>query len=267
VRRLVWLAALSALGTALALASGAADSTGAAGEGAPAPPSFDQRALARALEPPLGLPSLPLPPGNPPTVASIHLGRKLFLDRRLSVNGTLSCAMCHVPERGFTVNELQTAVGLEGRRLRRNAPTLLNVAYAGPFFHDGREPDLDLQPLDVLVNPDEMAAPSLGAVAANVRSLPDYGGAFEATYGASVTVERVGQAIATYLRTLLAAASPFDRWRFGGEAEAVPHEAGRGYELFVGRAGCGACHAIASDHALFTDHGFHDTGIGWHRPP
>ncbi|HEU4402824.1 MAG TPA: cytochrome-c peroxidase, partial [Candidatus Polarisedimenticolia bacterium] len=58
----------------------------------------------------------------------IRLGRKLFLDRRLSRNGTLSCAMCHVPEQGFTVNELRTAVGMEGKSLRRGAPTLLNVA-------------------------------------------------------------------------------------------------------------------------------------------
>lgn len=265
MRRRAWLLTLVALGAAKALATGSADTTGAAAGNGPPPPPFDRRALARVLDPPLGLPDLPLPPDNPPTAASIHLGRKLFLDRRLSVNGTLSCAMCHVPEQGFAVNELQTAVGLEGRRLRRNAPTLLNVAYAGPFFHDGREPDLDLQPLDVLVNPDEMAAPSLGAVAAKVRSLPDYRGTFEDAYQGPATVERVGQAIATYLRTLLAAASPFDRWRFGGEAEAVSHEAGRGHALFVGKAGCGACHTIAADHALFTDHGFHDTGIGWNR--
>ena len=134
----------------------------------------DRRSLARVQSPPLGLPPVPVPESNPVSIASVRLGRKLFLDRRLSRNGTLSCAMCHVPEQGFTVNEILTAVGNEGKSLRRNSPGLLNVAYAGPFFHDGREPDLDLLPFDVFLNPDEMAAPSLGASVARVASLPGY---------------------------------------------------------------------------------------------
>jgi len=59
------------------------------------------------------------------------------MDRRLSHNNTLSCAMCHVPEQGFTSNELGTAIGLEGKSLRRNAPTILNVAYVEQLFDDG----------------------------------------------------------------------------------------------------------------------------------
>src|SRR5262245_17864704 len=73
------------------------------------------------------------------------LGRKLFMDRRLSRNGTMSCGMCHVPEQGFTVNEMATAVGIEGRSLRRNAPTLLNVGYSTSLFHDGRARTLEEQ--------------------------------------------------------------------------------------------------------------------------
>ena len=69
------------------------------------------------LAPPLGLPPLPLPPDSPLTQARIELGRTLFMDRRLSHNNTLSCGMCHVPEQGFTSNELGTAVGLEGQSI------------------------------------------------------------------------------------------------------------------------------------------------------
>ena len=233
---------------------------------APTPTSkLDARALSRIRRPPLGLPAVLLPPGNPPTTAKIRLGRKLFLDRRLSRNGTLSCAMCHVPEQGFTVNEIRTAVGNEGRSLRRNAPTLLNVAYAAPFFHDGREPDLDRQAFDVFLEPDEMAAPSVGALVEKVRSLSDYGALFDEAFGAPADVESIGDAVGVYLRTLLAADSPFDRWHFGGEEQAVADEVKRGFRLFTGKARCSSCHVVGDDHALFTDHGFHDTGLGWHH--
>jgi cytochrome c peroxidase len=229
------------------------------------PDEFDQRALTRLDRPPLGLPPVPLPDANPPTADEIRLGRTLFLDRRLSVNGTLSCAMCHVPEQGFTVNEIQTAVGHEGKSLRRNSPTLINVAYAAPFFHDGREPDLALQPIDVLTNPDEMAMPSLGALVTSVRTLPPYELMFVEVFGAPATVETIGRAIAAYLLTLLSANSPFDRWHFGGDEGVLDEAAIRGFELFTTTAGCSGCHTIGQDHATFRDGDFHDTGLGWHR--
>ena len=96
-------------------------------------------------QPPLGLPPTPIPSNNPITIEKIDLGRKLFYDRRLSLNNTFSCAMCHVPEQGFTHNELATAVGIEGRSGRRNSPTLFNIAYAKKLFHDGREDNLEQQ--------------------------------------------------------------------------------------------------------------------------
>ena len=98
---------------------------------------------ARAQRAPLGLPPVPVPADNPLTSAKVALGRKLFYDRRLSLNDTFSCAMCHIPEQGFTNNELATAVGIEGRSVRRNAPTIYNVAYLERLFHDGRETRLN----------------------------------------------------------------------------------------------------------------------------
>jgi cytochrome c peroxidase len=222
----------------------------------------ERRALARIERPPLGLPPVPVDPDDPPTAAKIVLGRKLFLDRRLSVNGTLSCAMCHVPEQGFAVNETRTAVGFEGKSLRRNSPTLLNVAHAAPFFHDGREPNLTLQPIDVLTNPDEMAMPSLGAVVARVAGLAPYDELFERAFGGPPTVWGVGRALAAYLQTLVSGNSPFDRWHFGGDSGAMSEPAIRGFELFTGGAGCVRCHTVAGDHALLRDGAFHDTGLG-----
>ena len=96
----------------------------------------------------LGLPGLEVPENNPLTQEKIRLGRQLFFDRRLSHNNTLSCAMCHIPEQGFTSQELAVAIGIEGRTLRRNAPALYNVGFAKLLFHDAREKPVGAAGLD-----------------------------------------------------------------------------------------------------------------------
>ncbi|CAN0458879.1 unnamed protein product, partial [Phaeothamnion confervicola] len=82
----------------------------------------------------LGLPPDMAHAAGNDSAAQIALGERLFFDRRLSLNRTLSCAMCHVPGQGFTVNDLATAVGIEGRTVKRNAPTLLNVGFLNSRF-------------------------------------------------------------------------------------------------------------------------------------
>jgi cytochrome c peroxidase len=218
----------------------------------------------RLAAPPLGLPPLPDVPAGLPTPAQIALGRRLFFDRRLSHNGTISCAMCHVPAQGFTNNELATAVGLEGRTVRRNAPTLYNVAYAERLFHDAREDRLEQQVWGPLLAANEMGNPSVGYVLATLRALPAYRGRFETAFaGQGPTMETVGAALASYQRTLLSGGSPFDRWRWGGESEALSAAARRGFELFTGGAGCAGCHHVGAGAALFTDQSLHNTGVGF----
>ena len=226
-----------------------------------APEAVERQALTRIGRVPLGLPTVPIPADNPPTAAKIRLGRSLFLDQRLSSGGDLSCATCHQPEEGFTANDTRTAVGNHGKILRRNSPSLFNVAFAAPFFHDGRQSELDLQPLEVLVDPEEMAFPSLDAVVARVKSLPEYETLFEEAFEGPPSAELIGRALGAYLRTLLSADSPFDRWYFGGETDAVARAAKRGFFLFFGDAGCVECHRITQEAALFTDHAFHNTGV------
>lgn len=217
-----------------------------------------------AAAPPLGLPSLPVPQDNPLTKEKVTLGRKLFYDRRLSLNDTFSCAMCHIPEQGFTNNEMSTAVGIEGRTVRRNAPTIYNAAYLRRLFHDGREYTLEQQVWAPLLAKNEMANPSIGAVIEKLRHMPDYEGLFEQAYhGRGPSMETVGMAIASYERTLLSANSAFDRWYFDGREGALEAAAKRGFGLFTGKAGCHACHTIAENHALFTDNGMHNTGVGY----
>lgn len=213
-----------------------------------------------------GLPPLPVPADNPITAAKAALGRKLFFDRRLSPNRTMSCAMCHIPEQGFTARELATAVGIEGRSVRRNAPSVLNVAWQKRLFHDGREISLEDQIWGPLLAANEMGNPSIGYVIERIEALTDYRGPFEAAFGVKgVNARRIGAALATYQRTLVAADSRFDRWRYGSQAGALDAREQRGFGLFVGKARCATCHLVGERDALFTDHGFHNTGIGWRR--
>ncbi|MCU7861159.1 MAG: photosynthetic protein synthase I, partial [Candidatus Thiodiazotropha sp. (ex Lucinoma kastoroae)] len=214
--------------------------------------------------PPLGLPSVPIPVDNPVTREKIALGRKLFFDRRLSLNDTFSCAMCHVPEQGFTSNELSMAVGIEGRSVRRNSPTIYNTAYASLLFHDGREDTLEQQAWGPLLAKNEMGNPSIGHVLNKIRGIPEYQGLFETAFdGRGVTMETLGMALASYERSLASANSNFDRWYYAKDTQALSSSAQRGFELFTGKGGCSACHTIGAEYALFTDNQLHNTGTGY----
>ncbi|MFT4572251.1 MAG: cytochrome c peroxidase [Candidatus Binatia bacterium] len=213
-------------------------------------------------DPSLGLPALPSL--EEPKPAAVALGRKLFFDRRLSFNDTISCAICHVPSQGFTSNEVATSVGIQGRVVRRNAPTVLNVGHLARLFVDGREDRLEQQVWGPLLAREEMGNPSVGFVLSKIRGLSDYDGRFEKAFGdTGLTMETLGAALASYERTLEAGGSPFDRWRFAGDEQAVSDAVKRGFALFSGRAGCTNCHTVNDEHALFTDQDFHNTGVGY----
>ena len=222
-----------------------------------------------SVNPPLGLPAVPthLDP------AEIDLGRQLFFDRRLSKNETLSCAMCHIPEQGFTQNELATPVGHLGKGVRRNVPSLYNVAFAEDLFLDGREQSLEAQIWSPLLAENEMANESREAVLAKLASNRLYRARFAETFDEGLTERTLGRALAAYQRALLSGDSPFDRWYFGGEevsaktgrvANGYPALAARGFAVFQDK-GCASCHHINDSSALFTDGQFHNTGTGYRR--
>lgn len=254
--RLVFLAgALAAVGIAGAFALGA---RGAAGPGVDTSPV--------RIAAPLGLGPVQVPADNPVTRAKIDLGRKLFMDRRLSPDNTMSCAMCHVPEQAFVANELGGAVGFAGRSHRRNAPTILNAAYFRHLFHDGREISLENQVWGPLLTFNEMANPAPGVVIEKIASLPDYADRFEAAFaGRGPSMQTIGQALAAYERTLVSGDSRFDRWYYGHERDALTAAEQRGFALFTRKGGCSACHTIGAKAALFSDDDYHNTGIGYAR--
>lgn len=213
--------------------------------------------------PPLGLPPLELPATNRPTADKIELGRRLFYDRRLSLNATFSCAMCHIPEQGFTSQEMATAVGVEGRTVRRNSPSLYNVAYARLLFHDGRENSLEQQVWGPLLASNEMANPSIAAVVDKINAIDDYRTRFRRVFQQPANMLTIGEALASYQRSLNSADSAFDRWRFGHQAEALSPSAQRGWAVFSGKGGCQQCHQVGEHAALFTDQQRHNTGVGY----
>ena len=225
---------------------------------------FDSPKMIRSISnPALGLPVMPVPHDNPITKAKIDLGRKLFFDRRLSLNKTMSCAMCHVPEQGFTSNEMKTAVGIEGRTVGRNSPTLYNVGYAQPLFHDGREDTLEQQVWGPLLASNEMANPSIGFVLDRINSSRDYDDLFEKAFAKPAGMETLGMALASFQRSLNSANSRFDQWKYGRKTKALNAKEKNGYSLFIGKAKCVTCHRIDADFALFTDNQFHNTGVGY----
>ncbi|SJM95588.1 Methylamine utilization protein MauG [Crenothrix polyspora] len=212
---------------------------------------------------PLGLPPVSFPKNNPISKEKVSLGKKLFFDRRLSLNNTMSCAMCHIADQGFTNNQMATAVGAEGRTVRRNSPSLYNTAYFTRLFHDGRETELEQQVWLPLLTHNEMANPSIGYVIDKINASTDYAGLFQKAFKKPASMETVGMALASYERTLNSANSQFDRWQYGHDKQALDTKAQRGLQLFTGKAGCSQCHTIGDKNALFTDNGLHNTGIGY----
>jgi len=214
---------------------------------------------------PLGLPPVPVPADNPQTPAKIALGDKLFNDQRFSATGEVSCATCHDADKTFTDSPLSVSEGINKLTGTRNAPTVVNAAYNQAQFWDGRSPDLEDQALHPFINPVEMALPNHDPLLAIVRGDPEYVKAFEAVFGvkaAAITMTEVTQAIASFERTKVAGDSPFDRWYFGGDADAMSEAAQRGFEVFLADGRCVSCHVIEQDQAVFTDHKFHNIGVG-----
>jgi len=216
-------------------------------------------------EAPLGLPPVPVPADNPQTSEKVALGDKLFHDTRFSSTGEVSCATCHAAEKAFSDSPLKTSEGVVGLTGTRNAPTAANSAFNATQFWDGRSPSLEDQAQHPFLNPVEMALPNHDPILEIVRSDPEYVAAFKEVFskeGSDITMDEVTKAIAAFERTLVFGNSPFDRWYFGGEQDVISDAAKRGFQVFLAEGRCVSCHAMENDHALFTDHRFHNIGVG-----
>jgi len=204
-----------------------------------------------------------IPADNLQTPEKISLGQKLFFERRLSADGTVSCSTCHNPELAFT-DRKSTSVGIKGRVGQRNAPTILNALYNKTQFWDGRAKTLEEQAGFPIVNPSEMGHPNLDAAVAQIASVKEYQQPFQRVFGRPPNGPDLLRAIASYERTQLSFDSPFDHF-IAGDNNAIDVSAKRGWELFNTQARCNKCHALTDtqpDVTVFTDNDFHNIGIG-----
>ena len=218
---------------------------------------------------PLGLPPLPVPANNPITPEKVKLGDKLFHDKRFSNTGEVSCATCHDREKGFA-DGLPVSEGINKLKGTRNAPTVINAAYLHTQFWDGREPTLEAQSAGPFINPVEMALPNHEPILKIVRTDPEYVDLFKKAFaktGNQITMKEVEQAIASFERTLIAGNSPFDRYFYGGDKNAMSPAAIRGLDVFINQGRCVSCHVIEQTQALFTDNRFHMIGASAQQMP
>lgn len=216
----------------------------------------------------LGLPKVPEPHDNPTTAEKVRLGNILFNDKRFSSTGAVSCATCHDPAKAFTDGPLAVSEGVNKLTGTRNAPTVINAAFFASQFWDGRRPSLEEQSGDPFLNPVEMNLASHDPIIAIVREDQAYQEMFREAFGVApdaISMDHVKKAIAAFERTIVSGDSPFDRWRFGGEAGAISDQAKRGFEIFLTQGRCVSCHTVTDTEALFTDNKFHNLGIGFSR--
>jgi len=215
------------------------------------------------MKAPLGLPAVPIPADNPPTEETIALGRRLYYDPSLSLDGTISCASCHAPQFAFS-DHRPVSEGVGKKTGTRHAPTVINSAYFTVQFWDGRAPNLEEQAKGPMTNPVEMAH-TLDGVVKRLQTDPNYPDLFKKAWGTDqITIDMVAKSIASFERTVVAGDSPFDRFYYGHDSKALSPEAQRGLRIFINakKGNCAVCHTIDKDYALFTDNKFHNLGVG-----
>ncbi|WP_437626683.1 cytochrome-c peroxidase [Sorangium sp. So ce1151] len=229
---------------------------GGCGEDGPAAPGPLPPLVTDAI--PAGFPARTAaaraPAENALTEPRAQLGKRLFFDKRLSRTGEIACASCHHQEYAFSDPE-PVSQGIDGRLGRRNAPALVNLAWGESFFWDGRAATLEEQAGKPIEHPDEMDLP-LDEAVARVAGGDVYVKAFTDAYGGPPGEESLRHALASFVRSIVSAASPYDRHRRGDDTSFGDAER-RGEALFLTeRAGCFHCHPSG----MLTNEGFFNNG-------
>jgi cytochrome c peroxidase len=230
-----------------------------------------------AVKVPTGLPPLTpkisVPAANPITKGKYELGRQLYFDPRVSLDGTVSCATCHNPARGWT-DGMPVSIGIAGQTGGRSAPSVINAAYGKTMFWDGRAPSLEGQAQGPVQNPIEMGKQDYKQIIERLGKIPGYSELFEKVFGTPITLDGMAKAIATFERVAaLSGNSPYDKYN-GGDNKALSDSEKRGLVLFGltpnsdddfktdavrQKAKCTLCHQGFN----FTDEQFHNVGIGF----
>ncbi len=257
-RKAVWIGALACLMLASVLRFTAAQTTG-----------NDLHVWREKIRKTYGyqLPPLPIPENNPQSPEKIRLGEALFFDPNLSSCGSIACASCHLPEKGFSDGQ-QISDGCQGAIGRRNSNTVYQTAYLSHLFWDGRVQSLEQQALGPVADAAEMnntwdnviAYLKSGTQPLTKKDFPEarkfYYAYFSRVFDGIVDSTTVTKALAAYERTAISFDSPYDRW-LNGDDQALTGTQKKGLQIFFGRGRCFACHTPPN----FSDSDFHNLAV------
>ena len=196
-----------------------------------------------------------IPADNPLTPEKVALGRQLFFDERLSIDGSKSCYSCHVCEHGLT-DGLPKAIGAGNKQLPRSSPTLWNIGYHKEFYWDGRSGSLEAQAMAAWKGGNMGVGEKTGEIVAKINALQGYKAQFQRVFQSDATPDNMMKAISAYERTIISGDTAWDRWK-AGDNTAISMSAYRGWNIFQAIK-CNNCH----DGVLFTDQQYHNIGIG-----
>jgi len=209
---------------------------------------------------PLGLPAIEWPKSNPYSAVKVELGRDLYYDKRISADGSVSCATCHDPKHAYTDGS-PVSTGIREQKGGRSAPTVINRAFSLAQFWDGRAATLEEQAKGPMANPIEMGNTHEAVVAA-IQKVPGYKPLFAKAFGSEeIDIDRIAMAIATFERTILSGNAPYDRYKKGDKKAMTPEQV-RGMSVFVDKAKCDRCH----ENANFTLNAYANLGVGTDKP-
>jgi cytochrome c peroxidase len=209
---------------------------------------------------PLGLPSIEWPKTNPYSAAKVELGKDLYYDKRISADGSVSCATCHDPKYAYT-DGAPVSTGIREQKGGRSAPTIINRAFSLAQFWDGRAATLEEQAKGPMANPIEMGNTHEAVVAA-IQKIGGYKPLFAKAFGTDeINIDRIAMAIATFERTILSGNAPYDRYK-KGDKKAMSPEQVRGMSVFFDKAKCDRC----PENANFTLNAYANLGVGTDKP-
>lgn len=202
---------------------------------------------------------IPAPPDNPVTQGKVELGFRLWFEPKLSANNRMSCATCHSHLSGFSNGEAN-AIGVVGKRGKRNVPTTYGSAYIHEAFWDGRAKTLEEQALMPIQDPIEMNETLPNAIR-KLGEIEYYRWKFKEVFNSEITPEGMGMALASFQRALTLAPTPYEQYE-QGNAQALTAEQKQGMDIFFGKGRCFTCHRGPA----LTNQTFANIGIGMDQP-
>jgi cytochrome c peroxidase len=187
---------------------------------------------------PLGEPMIPV--DNPMSPDKIALGKALFFDKRLSINDSISCSSCHLPEYAFT-DRKKVSVGVYGRQTERNSPSILNAAFLPTVMFDAHLPTLEMQVIVPIQEHVEMGM-NMRELIMKLRAIPTYQKAAKDIFNRDFDPWVLTRSIAAFERSLLSQNSRFDQYYYGGNRSVLTKEEKLGWKLFSEKLYCIQCH-------------------------